>query len=72
MFAIVLLISVAVLAGLVLAWWRGARAPRPDATLPATPHAADTHDSHPQPANRDNGLAAFYAYQMAVSRINRA
>lgn len=72
MFGLALTISIPLLAGLALAWRRRLRAPRPESTMPVVPRGGDGGDSCPESADGENGLAAFYAYQMAVSRIDRA
>ena len=71
MFGFALLISVPMLVGLALAWRRRVRAPRPGSTMLVSARGSDAHDPHPESADGENGLADFYAYLMAVSRINR-
>ncbi len=44
--------------------------PAPAKSLSALP--ANDQDLLPEADSADGGLASFYAYQMAVSRINRA
>ena len=73
MIGLVLLLSSLILLGAGIAWWR--YLPAADSSPPRPVPAAVNHapDLHPEGGNGEgeNGLAAFYAYQMAVSKIDR-
>jgi uncharacterized iron-regulated membrane protein len=73
MIGFVLLLSSLTLLGAGVAWWR--RRPEADSSPARTVSAAVSRalDLFPEGGNGEgeNGLAAFYAYQMAVSKIDR-
>ena len=73
MVGFVLLLSSLTLLGAGIAWWR--RRPAADASLarPVSAPVSRAPDLLPEGGNGEgeNGLAAFYAYQMAVSNIGR-
>lgn len=69
-----LLLSGLVLLGIVLVWRLRHRAAHPASGRPVSKSAIVAEDALPGGDDGDGGkgLAAFYAYQMAASRIERA
>jgi uncharacterized iron-regulated membrane protein len=73
MSGILMLLSSLALLGAALVWRFRRRAARPAPTRPVSTPAIVAEDALPGGDDGDggNGLAAFYAYQMAASRIER-
>lgn len=78
MIGIILMLSGLVVLGGAIGWFlsrrpAAARAPRP-VSSPVSPPVAGGQDVHAESGagEYENGLAAFYSYQMAVARIDRA
>jgi hypothetical protein len=69
-----LLLSGLALAGATVVWWIRRRSLRSATIRPVPVPARDREDTLPGGEETDgqNGLAVFYAYQMAASRINRS
>jgi len=74
MIGFVLLISGLALLGGGAIWWSGRRYEVRRRATPALSPASDAGDRLPESGTggKESGLAAFYAYQMAAGKINRA
>lgn len=70
----VLLISALALVGGAARWWIGRRPRDSGPARPAPVRQSGGQDQLPESGNGDgqNGLAAFYAYQMAAGKIDRS
>jgi hypothetical protein len=74
MIGFILLLSSLTLLGAGVAWWRHRPAADSSPARPVSAAVSRAPDLLPEGGNGEgeNGLAAFYAYQMAVSKIDRA
>ncbi len=74
MIGFILLLSSLILLGAGVTWWRHrpAAGPNPARSVSAAVSRAPALLAESGNAEGENGLAAFYAYQMAVSKIDRA
>ncbi len=65
------ILSVLILLGLVLAWWFRKPPAGPRRAHPVSKALEHGQDLLPGSDERGDGLAAFYAYQMAAGKIDR-
>ncbi len=74
MIGLVLLLSSLTLLGAGIAWWRRQAAGDCSPARPVSAALSRAPDPLAESGNGEgeDGLAAFYAYQMAVSKIDRA
>ncbi len=73
MIGFILLLSSLILLGAGVAWWRHRPAVGSSPVRSVSAAVSRAPDVLPEGGNGEgeNGLAAFYAYQMAVSKIDR-
>lgn len=74
MMGLVLLLSGSALLGGAATWWLGRRLDDSGTAPPVSTPVGDIRDRLPESGHGDgeNGLAAFYAYQMAAGKIDRS
>jgi hypothetical protein len=73
MVGLVLLLSGLVLLGAAVSWWLRCSPPETGLVRPVSTPVSRDSDLIPESGKGDgeNALAAFYAYQIAVGKINR-